>query len=97
MFDIDPMKFKKKVFTHHEIESHVFDTLAIIFCIKEAVIKILDLPNQWLDIDVKKDTYDRFTCTILNPDIQMNILSMEVSTSHEDDMIVALVILVLLS
>ncbi|MFC1616551.1 holo-ACP synthase [Patescibacteria group bacterium] len=76
-------KFLSKVFTEHELlMSESVESRAGIFAVKEAVTKALNLKNDfWKKIEISKDKRGK---PMLNlTDINLKILSQDISISHD--------------
>lgn len=88
--------FLDKMFTPQELRQNSQDQLASVFCVKEAVFKALELPlDSWHDISTNRQNNGKIVVSILHKDCQETLSSIDTSISHDKDIIVAVVIVVL--
>ena len=88
--------FLEKIFTPYERRENSLDQLASIFCLKEAVVKALVLPpGSWLFINTLRLENGKLGCTITHEDIARKITSFDTSISHEEKMIIAVVVIIM--
>lgn len=81
--------FQMRVFTPQELRQNSKDQLASIFCMKEAVIKALELPaDSWLFINTNRKENGKVECSFLNAKLAQNIISLDTSISHEREWII---------
>lgn len=87
--------FLTKIFTPHEIRVNNKDQLASIFCLKEAVVKALELQSSsWLSISTSRKGNGKVICSFTDVKIAKKIKSIDTSISHEDNMIVAVAVVI---
>lgn len=88
--------FLEKLFTPYELRQNSQEQLASIFCLKEALVKALELPNSnWLNINTTRKNNGKVSCTFVQEDIARNILSLDTSISHEGEMIIAVAVIIM--
>ncbi len=88
--------FLEKLFTPYEQRENSQEQLASIFCLKEALVKALELPNSsWLNINTTRKDNGKVDCSFTNEDIARRILSLDTSISHEREMIIAVAVVII--
>lgn len=88
--------FLKRIFTPQELRQNSKDQLASIFCIKETIIKALELPqDSWLFINTNRKENGKVECSFLERTIAQNIISLDTSISHEREWIIGAAIVLL--
>ncbi len=88
--------FIKRLFTPQEIRQNTKEQLVSIFCLKESIIKALQLPqDSWLTINTNRRANGKVECSFIDPKIAKMISSIDTSISHEGQWIVAAAIVVL--
>jgi phosphopantetheine--protein transferase-like protein len=86
--------FLQKIFTPHELRENSDDQLASIFCVKEAVLKAFEMsPGSWLTIHTQRKENGKLTCTFESVDLARSVSSIDISVSHEGDMVVAVAVI----
>jgi holo-[acyl-carrier protein] synthase len=86
--------FLQKIFTPHELRENNHDQLASIFCLKEAVVKALEMtPGSWLAIHTQRKGNGKLTCTFESVELARTISSIDTSVSHEGDMVAAVAVI----
>lgn len=84
-----------KIFSPQELKDSQLDHLAGIFAAKEATIKALSLaPGSWLKIEISR-TRKGEPFLSLAPDLQKKIESQSLSIAHDQNYIVAVVVVTL--
>lgn len=88
--------FLEKIFTPYEIRENSQEQLASIFCLKEAIVKALELPNSsWLAINTSRKSNGKLTCSFIDQNLAQKITSIDTSISHEGNMIIAVCAVIL--
>lgn len=88
--------FSQHIFTAQEIRQNTKEQLASIFCLKEAVIKALELPQDvWLSINTNRKDNGKVYCSFLDSAIANRVASIDTSISHEGEWIIGVVVVVL--
>lgn len=88
--------FLQHIFTPQELRQNSKEQLASIFCLKEAVIKALELPyDSWLIVSTNRKTNGKVECSFLDRKIAKRIISLDTSISHEEKMIVAVAVIII--
>lgn len=88
--------FIKRVFTAQELHQNTPEQLVSIFCIKEAVMKALELPkDSWLSISTNRKANGKIICTIINSKFGHRIHSLDTSVSHDGIWIIAVAVVLL--
>ncbi|MBN1502274.1 holo-ACP synthase [Candidatus Woesearchaeota archaeon] len=90
--------FLKKIFTDNELHNKQVESLAGTFALKEAFFKATQIKiKNWKDIEIKKSRMGKPIIDFLNLNLEKNIHSVDCSVSHENKMVVAIVVLLLKS
>lgn len=88
--------FIEKIFTPYEIRESSQEQLASIFCLKEAIVKALELPNSsWLAINTRRKSNGKVTCSFTDQNLAQKITSIDTSISHEGNMVIAVCVVIL--
>lgn len=88
--------FFKKIFLNQELQQNTNDQLASIFCLKEAVVKAIGVPNvSWLEISTFRDKDGKVHCSFTKINIARKIISMDTSISHDNGLIIAMAVILL--
>lgn len=88
--------FLEKLFTPYELRENSKEQLASVFCLKEAIVKALQLPNSsWLSISTRRINNGKVSCTFTNETIARGITSLDTSISHEEKMIIAVAVIII--
>ncbi len=88
--------FINHLFTPQELRQNTKDQLASIFCLKEAVIKALELPhNSWLKINTNRQSNGKVVCSFIDKDTATKISSLDTSISHEGEIIISVAAIIL--
>lgn len=88
--------FLNRIFLPHELNENSEDQLASVFCVKEAIVKALQLsPGSWTTIATHREAGGKLLCTITDEALERRILSFDTSISHDGDYIVAVAVVLL--
>ena len=88
--------FLQRVFTPQELRQNSKEQLASIFCLKEAVIKALELsPGDWLLISTNRKQNGKIDCSLLSSTFSKRITSIDSSISHDRELIVGVAVIML--
>lgn len=88
--------FLEKLFVPYELRENSQDQLASIFCLKEAIVKAMELPNSsWLSISTRRKENGKVNCTFTDEHIARRITSLDTSISHEGKMIIAVAVIII--
>lgn len=83
--------FLEKIFTPFEMRENSPEQLASIFCLKEAVVKALELPNSsWLSISTRRKSNGKVLASLVDKNIARKISSLDTSISHEGNLVLAI-------
>ena len=83
-----------KLFHPSELQPLTLEHLAGIFAVKEAFFKAIQGKPSFLDIEIKKNKQGK-PSLIISPEFSKNMISHDVSISHEKDYAIAHVVLML--
>ena len=87
--------FRERIFTLQELRQNTPEQLATILCIKEAVMKALELPYDfWLTMSTNRKKNGKVTCTLTDRNIARSIASFDTSVSHEGEWVIAVAVVV---
>lgn len=90
--------FINHLFTPQEIRQNSKEQLAGIFCIKEALIKALELPtDSWLKINTNRNGNGKVSISFLDSKIAREVKSLDTSISHDGGWIIAVAVIILAS
>lgn len=85
--------FLQSLFTAQEIRQNSELQLASIFCLKEAVMKALEMPHDsWLNISTDRTESGKVMCSILDRKTASTIKSLDTSISHDGGLIIAVAV-----
>lgn len=88
--------FLRRIFHPSELLKMNPKKIAGIFAAKEATMKALNMsPKDWLDIEIRYDKKGRPSIILAKEIIYKEILSIDVSISHENGMTIAFVVVLL--
>ncbi len=88
--------FLEKLFTPIETRENSPEQLASIFCLKEAIVKALELPSSsWLEINTRRKSNGKVVCSFIDQNIARKISSIDTSISHEGNMIIAVCVVLI--
>lgn len=88
--------FLKKIYTDYELRQNKGEQLASIFCVKEAIIKTMDLPpGSWLEINTKRNRRGKVECSFTNSEIARKVMALDTSVSHDGGLIIATAVAIL--
>ena len=86
-------RFLEKIFTPEELRNNSTEQLASIFCLKEALVKAFHLSHSsWLEITTTRHVSGKVECSFLSGKIAKNVVSLDTSISHEDNLIIAVAV-----
>lgn len=87
--------FLEKIFTPFEIRENTPEQLAAIFCLKEAIVKALELPNSsWLSISTRRKSNGKVLTSFVDNNIARKTSSLDTSISHEGNLIIAICVVI---
>ena len=90
--------FTNHLFTPQEIRQNSREQLAGIFCVKEAVVKALELPHDsWLKISTNRTENGKVNISFLDSKIANMVKSLDTSISHDRGLIIATAVVILKS
>ena len=88
--------FLERTFTPQELRQNTKEQLASIFCMKEAVMKALELPgNSWLMISTSRKENGKVVSSLLTQAIAGRIASLDTSISHDGEWIIGIAVCIL--
>ena len=83
-----------KLFHPSELQPLTLEHLAGIFAVKEAFFKAIEGKPKFLDVEIKKSKQGK-PSLIISPEFSKNMLSCDVSISHEKEYAIAHVVVML--
>lgn len=87
--------FLGRLFTPQELKQNSIDQLVSIFCLKEAVMKALELPqDSWLTISTNRTGNGKVDCSFVGRTIARKIISLDTSISHDAGLIIGVAVIV---
>lgn len=88
--------FLMQLFSPQELRQNSREQLASIFSLKEACIKALELPSSsWHKISTNRLANGKVTCSLTDISVASSIISLDTSISHEGELIVSVVVVLL--
>lgn len=90
------MAFRSRLFSSQEQRQNSDTQLVSIFCLKEAIIKALLIPqNSWLKISTDRKMSGKVGCSFTDKKIAEKIITLDSSISHDGGWIIAVVVAIL--
>lgn len=90
--------FVQRLFSPQELRQNTHEQLASIFCIKEAVMKALELSHDsWLTINTNRKANGKIAVSLTDSKIAQKVVSIDTSISHDGEWVIGAAVVVLKS
>ncbi len=87
--------FLERTFLPQELRQNTAFQLVSIFCVKEALIKALELSaDSWRRISTNRDSSGKIRCSFISERTAAKIISLDVSVSHDEPWVIAVAVVV---